>query len=90
MTPEQAREAAAVMLEFADGKKIECKTATGPDPWVEVAEPCWEWDCMKYRVAPWEGKIWVSENGSIREGSFYIADPSDSLWRLITAKEVIH
>ena len=92
MTPEQAREAAAVMLAFADGKKIECKTAKGSDPWVDVAEPCWEWDGMKYRVAPelWEGKILVHANGDIAcmEGN----EPLLNLpgWRLITVKEVIH
>ena len=93
MTPEQAREAAAVMLAFADGKKIECKTATGPDTWAEVAEPCWEWDGMKYRVAPelWEGQLWVHPKGGYLTPATALGDERvfGAGWRLITAKEVI-
>ena len=93
MTPEKAREAAAVMLAFADGKKIECKTATGPDPWIEVAEPRWQWYGTKYRVAPepWEGKIWLHPNGSYMTPAIALGDErmEEEGWRLITVKEVI-
>jgi len=93
MTPEQAREAAAVMLAFADGKKIECKPINNSDPWNKVDEPIWNWYRMKYRVAPdqWEGEIWVHPKGGYLTPSVALGDErmEEGGWRLITAKEVI-
>lgn len=90
MTPDQALEAAAVMVAFANGRKIEC-CADGKT-WFPAQNPTWRWDVCKYRVAPepWEGKIWVRKGGLVCEGSE--TDDKQSFqsrgWRLITAKEV--
>ena len=91
MTPERAREAAAVMLAFADGKKIEARRKT-TGTWSVKREPVFDFCGYDYRVAPepWEGKILVHANGDIAclEGN----EPLLNLpgWRLITVKEVIH
>ena len=80
------------MLAFAEGKKIEWKSATRDCDWQATGQPQWDWCVCKYRVAPeqWEGKILVHANGDIAcmEGN----EPLLNLpgWRLITVKEVIH
>ena len=49
MTREKAREAAAVMLAWADGKEVECKYWYG---WVTIDQPNWNWEDLDYRIKP--------------------------------------
>ena len=90
MTPDQALEAAAVMVAFANGRKIEVRNKRIPDAWNREDEPLWNFGYCEYRVAPepWEGKILVHATGDVAG-----VDGNEPLlklpgWRLITAKEV--
>jgi len=49
VTREQAREAAAVMLAWADGKEVEGRFSNG---WVTVDIPDWNWLHVEYRIKP--------------------------------------
>ena len=49
MTKEKAREAAQVMLAWADGKEVECKYPYG---WDKVDMPNWDWLAFTYRIKP--------------------------------------
>lgn len=56
MTTEQqkAKDQAAVMLAFAEGKKIECKRKSS-NHWVRINDcitPYWDWSDQDYRIAP--------------------------------------
>lgn len=93
MTPEETRQAAAVMLAHAEGKKIEYRIRDEEKAeWVHLSCPSWSWDESEYRVAPerWCGKIWVHPDGRIErpfegKGHRWFVDNG---WRLIEAKEV--
>ena len=51
MTKEQAREAAAVMLAWADGKEVEvCRKRTGK--WGFTYNPIFDWESYDYRIKP--------------------------------------
>lgn len=50
MTREQAREAAAVMLGWADGREVE-KKRRGTVEWLE-SDPLWDWASYTYRIKP--------------------------------------
>ena len=49
MTREQAREAAAVMLAWADGKEVEYMSSNG---WMEATTPRWNWLSTPFRLKP--------------------------------------
>lgn len=51
MTREEARKAAEVMLAYAEGKEIECKTSYEPD-YRDVEIPLFDWGRCDYRVKP--------------------------------------
>lgn len=51
MTKQQAREAAAVMLAWADGKQVEY-SLRGHDNWEPNEAPCWSWAGCDYRIKP--------------------------------------
>ena len=54
MTREQAREAAAVMLGWADGKVTQYRSEYS-DVWIDVQEgenPLWDWTRFIYRLKP--------------------------------------
>jgi hypothetical protein len=51
MTREQAREAAAVMLGWADGKEVEAMRHGG-DMWYSYSNPVWDWDSYCFRLKP--------------------------------------
>lgn len=51
MTKEQAREAAAVMLAWADGKEVEY-SCRGHSNWKPNESPCWSWSGCDYRIKP--------------------------------------
>lgn len=89
MTPEETRQAAAVMIAHAEGKRIEWRKREDADDWWSDTEiPRWDWCKLEYRVAPerWAGKLWISSDG------LAVADTgsmeSMTGWRLIEAKEV--
>lgn len=53
MNREETREAAEVMLHFANGGEVELIESTDPwGRWVEDSSPDWDWDTCKYRKAP--------------------------------------
>ena len=57
MTPDELREAAAVMLAAADGAEIECKWWKDDDKeWSPSREPKWDWKHFRYRVKPPQSK----------------------------------
>ena len=96
MTTEETRQAAEVMLAFANGRGIEWKYAGMVDYcWRDVIQASWDWVDLEYRVKPepeqWAAKIWVHSNGGClpyrdREPEDLWADAG---WRLIFAKEVL-
>ncbi len=49
MTREEARKAAEVMLAYAEGKEIECKTPYEPD-YFDMKVPMFDWGRCDYRV----------------------------------------
>ena len=51
MTKQQAREAAAVMLAWAEGKQVEY-SLRGHDTWEPNEAPCWSWAGCDYRIKP--------------------------------------
>lgn len=54
MTKEQAREAAAVMLGWADGKEVQWR-GSGTIEWNDFLNregPVWIWDKYEYRIKP--------------------------------------
>lgn len=51
MTKQQAREAAAIMLAWADGKEVEY-SLRGHDNWEPNEAPCWSWYVCEYRIKP--------------------------------------
>jgi len=51
MTREQAREAAAVMLAWADGKEVESRLH-GKIEWLPNDSPTWDWAWNDYRIKP--------------------------------------
>ena len=91
MTPEETRQAAEVMLAFAEGKKIEYRNEANEN-WTPITDPAWAWECSDYRIAPvpWQRRIWVHD-----EDKSVFADEGDGWkplakgWRLITVKEVL-
>ena len=93
MTLEETRQAAAVMLAFAEGKKIEFRErGSSKKWWLIFGDPEWMWCSVEYRVAPerWSGKIWVHKaTGNVRdELHFGGVAPIEGGWQLIEAKEV--
>lgn len=90
MTPQEARDAAAVMLAFAEGKKIEYFHPVLKE-WQPAVSPLWDWTACQYRVAaePWQGKIWVHPDGRVVGENNADNRQAWSMngWRLITAKE---
>jgi hypothetical protein len=96
MTPEEVREAAAVMLAFADGKKIQERTRStiANSKWFPETKPDWDWASCEFRVAPepWTGKIWVHPVNVDRAFAPNCDTDRQMMeadgWRLITVKEV--
>ncbi len=87
MTPEETRQAASVMIAFAEGKKIESR-GNGESDWSICRAPVWQWDTRDYRVAPerWAGKLWIRGDGlAVADTGSMESIPG---WRLIEAKEV--
>ena len=63
MTPEQLREAAAVMLAAADGKAIQRRYLLGAEMSWEMFDPLnliWSWYKYEYRIKPEPRKIKVA------------------------------
>ena len=52
MTREQTKEAAAVMLAWADGKEIEYKEMALTGGWTTTENPQWRWKDFSYRIKP--------------------------------------
>ena len=52
MNIEQTKEAAAVMLAWADGKEIEYKEIALTGGWETTENPQWRWKDFNYRIKP--------------------------------------
>jgi hypothetical protein len=52
MTREQTKEAASVMLAWADGKEIEYKEMALTGGWTTTENPQWRWKDFSYRIKP--------------------------------------
>jgi hypothetical protein len=52
MNIEQTKEAAAVMLAWADGKEIEYKEMALTGGWTTTENPQWRWKDFSYRIKP--------------------------------------
>lgn len=65
----------AVMQAYLEGERIECyDKMTGE--WFSVSEPCWDWDCSDYRVAP--EVIHRIGNKYLRDGRVYLLASMDT------------
>jgi hypothetical protein len=58
MTPEQLRNAAAVMLAAAEGKPLESRPY-GTKEWSTVTTPAWNWNSVEYRIKPEPREWWL-------------------------------
>lgn len=63
MTPDETREAAQVMLAFAEGQRVQRRRWACSDwsDWVGCV-PAWDWETFEYRVKPKPREWWVSVN----------------------------
>ena len=52
MNIEETKEAAAVMLAWADGKEIEYKEMALTGGWTTTENPQWRWKDFNYRIKP--------------------------------------
>lgn len=55
MTPDQLKQAAAVMLAAAEGKAIQFRVLRSNYPWSNPMTPAhlnWDWDSREFRIAP--------------------------------------
>jgi hypothetical protein len=59
MTPDETKQAAAVMIAWADGKKIQTRNPAGGQ-WLPMPQPDWDWQRYEYRIAPepLEVEVW--------------------------------
>ena len=80
MTREQAREAAAVMLAWADGKKVEFKCISMD--WMRTDTPEWNWIAYNYRIKP-TAKLrpWTADEVPL--GCILKTKSTNSVWLLI-------
>lgn len=91
MIREQAREAAAVMLAWADGKTIQCRRRSSGE-WCGIEPGCtatilsWDWDEFEYRVKP-EPKLrpWTADEVPVGA----ITRSKDSMNRLNRSRQII-
>jgi hypothetical protein len=72
MTPDETKQAAAVMIAFAEGKKIEYKVRCGARGWEalkldEEDGVDWDWETYEFRIAPepMEIEVWVHDDGRV-------------------------
>jgi hypothetical protein len=68
MDAEETKAAAAVMIAWAEGNKIQYKSKSSQrDIWTYVSEPIWDFDYLDYRIAPEpiEVEVWVHKDGRI-------------------------
>lgn len=78
MTPEQLREAAAVMLAAAEGKPLQVRCAeAGEISWRNIEAGSWNWDRFEYRIKPEPRKVKVQVFKS-NDGSMLIAHVLDN------------
>lgn len=66
MTRDEARDAAAVMLAYAEGKEIQHRRWGSDDEWSnfsDEASPIFEFRFNEYRVKPEPRVVWFIENG---------------------------
>lgn len=86
MTPEETKQAAAVMIAWADGKKIQSlDDDTGE--YRDVTGPIWDWcdNPNSYRIAPepMEVEVWARQNGSVATSDMIPQNrPQDYGWTL--------
>jgi hypothetical protein len=74
MTPEETKQAAAVMIAWAKGKPIQSRAVLRTDlEWTTFEPghrpPVWDWEDYDYRIAPepMEVEVWVHPDGMIAQ-----------------------
>lgn len=90
MTPEETKAAAAVMIAWAEGKKIEYQVRCGARGWEslkldETDGIDWDWETFEFRIAtePVEIEVWVHEDGSVATSDMIPQNrPQDYGWTL--------
>ena len=72
MNTQETKAAAAVMIAFAEGKKIEYRVRCGARGWQhlkldESDGVDWDWGTYDFRIAPapTEVEVWVHEDGTV-------------------------
>lgn len=98
MTPEETKQAAAVMLAWADGKKIEWSARPieklGWKPLTaDTGEPYWNWCHCIYRIAPepMEVDVWVHKDGGmIYHDSYFSSSVTASAKGFSRRRATIH
>lgn len=79
MTRDEARAAAAVMLDWADGAEIEFRNRDGSEFWSSCCgDPQWFWGKTDYRIKPKPLEGWVNvlrnpAGDEIHGGTLYIS-----------------
>jgi len=66
MNADETKAAAAVMIAWAEGKRIQGKSQDNA-AWHDYTEPAWNWNSFDYRIAPepLEVEVWVHDDGRI-------------------------
>jgi len=59
MNREDTREAAQVMMAYADGKEVEIRHRYRKEGWHIRGIPIWDWVNTEYRVKKRSGKVWL-------------------------------
>ena len=88
MTREQTREAAAIMLAWADGKEVQhrikkCDSRSGLKPdWCDIDSPWWDFDSYEYRIKPTATlRPWTADEVPL--GCILKTKSTNSVWLLI-------
>lgn len=92
MTPEELRDAAAVMLAAADGKQVQLRTrgVQYSTEWKDCVCPNWNWHDFDYRVKPEPLECYVifdEDNHPTRALRHYAAFTIGSGYRIVKMRE---
>ena len=84
MTKQQAREAAVIMLAWADGKEVQhrikkcdSRSVLKPD-WCDTDAPWWDFDSYEYRIKPTEKlRPWTADEVPLGAWMRFKRNPQD-------------
>ena len=76
MTREETIEAIRVMQAYADGKEVQAQTIIGH--WVDVSDPCWNFDDIVWRIKPTETlRPWTADEVPLGAWMRFKRNPQD-------------